>query len=56
MTESMPKLTRGRPPKTEDAKAVREQITLTPSALALIDAQPGPRSALIERLIADRYG
>lgn len=49
-------LHRGRPIKDEATKSARVQITLTPATLALIDAQIGPRSALIERLIINAYG
>ena len=47
--------TRGRPAKGV-AKYPRVQITLSPEALALIDAQTEPRSTLIERLIVQAYG
>lgn len=52
MTEKRP---RGRPAKGDD-KAQRVQITLSPNALALIDAQPGQRSTLIETLIVKAFG
>ena len=52
MTEKRP---RGRPAKGDD-KAQRVQITLSPQALALIDAQPGQRSTLIEALITKAFG
>jgi hypothetical protein len=45
---------RGRP--RSDCKAQRVQITLTPATLALIDAQPGQRSTLIEQLIVKAFG
>jgi hypothetical protein len=45
---------RGRP--RSDNKAERVQITLTPETLALIDAQPGARSTLIEALIVKAFG
>lgn len=45
---------RGRPLKPD--KSERVQITLTPQTLALIDAQPGPRSTLIEQLIVRAFG
>ena len=45
---------RGRP--RSDNKAQRVQITLSPETLALIDAQDGPRSTLIEALILAAFG
>lgn len=49
-------LTRGRPAKDASEKAVRVNISLSPDALALIDAQDGNRSTLIEQLIVERWG
>jgi len=49
-------LTRGRPVKVEADKSIRLNITLSPAALALINAQAGNRSGLIEQLIIDRWG
>ena len=46
---------RGRPAKGDD-KAQRINITLSPQALTLIDAQPGQRSTLIEALITKAFG
>lgn len=46
----------GPAPKPADQKARRVLITISPQALALIDAQEGPRSTLIEALIVERYG
>lgn len=47
---------RGRPTKPDADRQVRVQLSLSPHALELIDAQPGQRSALIERLIVEAYG
>ncbi|WP_231738627.1 hypothetical protein [Novosphingobium sp. FSW06-99] len=52
MTEKRP---RGRPTKPAGEKRRDVLITLSPQALALIDAQPGPRSTLIEALIIGAY-
>ena len=46
----------GRPPKSDTDKSVRINITLTPEALELIDAQDGNRSALIDGLIRKAWG
>jgi hypothetical protein len=41
----------GRPLKSRDEKSVRINITLSPAAIAVLDASEEPRSTLIERLI-----
>lgn len=56
MSEFTLKPPRGRPTKDEAEKSVRINISLSPAALALIDAQTGNRSALIEQLIVERWG
>ncbi|MDQ0349717.1 hypothetical protein [Ancylobacter vacuolatus] len=55
MTAATPKRPRGRPPVADDSKAVRINISLSPEAVALIDArvEPGQRSKEIERLIME---
>jgi len=41
----------GRPPKAEGDHSIAVRITLTPAALAKVDAISSNRSAAIERLI-----
>ena len=45
------RLKAGRPPLTDDKRAVRINITLSPSAIAALDARGNGRSQEIERLI-----
>ncbi len=56
MTQSAIKRGRGRPPKRPGQHHVAISVSLSPEALALIDAQTGARSTVIEQLIIDRYG
>jgi hypothetical protein len=54
MSETMPNQSRtGRPRKRKEERSIPVRITLTPQALAKVDALGSNRSAEIERLIME---